>query len=369
MKILFSVGSFERGGKQGRLIALAQHLVRQGFELAVIANGESPNLPLIAPLCKKVYGYEAGKATRNLLEHKRAVNDFNPHIIHSWSGSCTALAVLASIGTKCRVVTSEVTNAQPLKTLSAGNLLARFNFALADIVFSNSMAGLEAKKVPKRKGRVIYNGYSLDRLKGLNDERYAEWKSPDQFKAIMAARFFREKDYTTMLKLASLAQQEKANIVFLLAGEGPDMDSMMSEAHNAQLANVRFLGHVEDIDNLLPRVNVGVLATDPRFHQEGISNSVMEYMAHGKPVIITDGVAAGEIVSAGYNGFITKARDPFDILEKLRLLQSDPELVKEMGRNARTTVLKKFDLEKMGTEFVNAYRNLVLANHLPVNEV
>lgn len=358
MRILFSIGSFGRGGKEGRMIALMQHLVERGHEVGLIASAASSNLSRVGPLCRRVYRYEAGRPLFNLREHRRAVNDFHPDLVHCWNGSCTTFAILARLGRKARVVTSEITNARPLKGLSLECLVTRFNFAFSRIVFSNSHAGLAAKKAPKQKARVIYNGFRLDRLEGTGTGRNGSSEKSGPLNVVMAARFCREKDYETVLRAAAIAQEKKAGICFSLAGEGPDLQRMRNLARERGLENVRFLGHVEEIDRFLAGMDVGLLATDPRFHQEGISNSVMEYMAHGMPAVVTDGPAVPEIVSDGCNGFIVTPRDPERIVEKLIALNSHRELLQKLGRNAKKTVLEKFNLEAMGDGFVRAYQSL-----------
>jgi glycosyltransferase involved in cell wall biosynthesis len=369
MRILFSAGSFGRGGKEVRMIALMEYLARQGAELALIANPDSPHLPKVAGFCKQLYRFRAGKPAFNLREHRRAVGEFQPDLIHSWNGSCTTWSILGSLGAKCPVVTSEITNARPLKIWSAAFLMTRFNFAFSSLVFSNSRAGLAAKKAPRRKSHVIYNGYSFERLAVRKEGVADELAGSDGLKVLMAARFCREKDYDTVIRAAALAQQAGLATRFFLAGEGPDFSRIQAEAERMNLQNIRFLGHVENVDSVLPHMDVGLLATDPRFHQEGISNSVMEYMAHGKPAIVTDGPAVGEIIHNGCNGFITTPRNPQQILGRLAQLESRRELIDELGREAQKTIREKFNLKDMGAAFVRAYEKLALSGADPVAQV
>jgi glycosyltransferase involved in cell wall biosynthesis len=53
---------------------------------------------------------------------------------------------------------------------------------------------------------------------------------------------------------------------------------------------------------------------------EGISNSVLEYMALGKPVIATSGGGTGELVLDNTTGYLIRQSDPEELAEKMELL-------------------------------------------------
>lgn len=356
MKILFTAGSFERGGKEQRLLSLLEDLAARGVEIALIAADGSPNLPSARTLCHAVYDYRPGQRFYNLREHLKAVRDFRPDLIHSWNRSCTAYALVAG-RIRCPVITSEITNARPVRILSAEYWTTRFNFGMAKCVLSNSRAGLFAKRSPMWKSRVIYNGYRLNRLGRIDRKKYAHLAGAGGLNVVMAARFSRQKDFETVLRAAGMSQESGLNLNFILAGEGGDRPRIQSLAEKMALKNVTFTGHVPDIDNLLHHMNVGLLATDPRYHQEGIPNSVMECMAHGLPVIVTDGPALPEIVRHESSGYIVRPRNPAALFATLKLLVSDPALRVRMGKIASKSIQDRFDLDAMGASFVTVYQN------------
>jgi len=68
---------------------------------------------------------------------------------------------------------------------------------------------------------------------------------------------------------------------------------------------------------------------------EGFGLPVLEAMAHGRPVIVTEGVGASELITDGLEGFIVPIKDPEAIADKIDYLKKNREMVVEMGKAAR----------------------------------
>jgi len=105
---------------------------------------------------------------------------------------------------------------------------------------------------------------------------------------------------------------------------------------------------VESVVNLF---DIGVLST----YTEGISNSVMEYMVLGKPVIVTDGGGTKELVMDGKTGFLVPQKDPDALFEKLKHLLADPDLRIEMGQKGKDRIYEYFTIDRMEKEYLNLY--------------
>jgi N,N'-diacetylbacillosaminyl-diphospho-undecaprenol alpha-1,3-N-acetylgalactosaminyltransferase len=72
--------------------------------------------------------------------------------------------------------------------------------------------------------------------------------------------------------------------------------------------------------------------------------AALEAMAMSLPCILTDVGGCSEIIKDGYNGYLVRPEDPHAIADKLLYLSKNNNLLKQMGENARKTVLEKFDL-------------------------
>jgi glycosyltransferase involved in cell wall biosynthesis len=73
---------------------------------------------------------------------------------------------------------------------------------------------------------------------------------------------------------------------------------------------------------------------------EGFSLSILEAMAHGRPVIVSKGAGASELITEGVDGFIVPIRDPGAIAERIEAFRKNPALMVRMGANARKTAEK-----------------------------
>src|SRR4029079_12287034 len=126
-----------------------------------------------------------------------------------------------------------------------------------------------------------------------------------------------------------------SKMIFLLVGEGSLMDSIKRQVPAGMLGmQIRFLGLRSDIEAILQIVDVGLLITPC----EGISNSIMEYMASAKPVIASREGGTQELVLDGETGFLVDQKRPDQIIEKMSVLMANPELAKEMGRKGRERI-------------------------------
>lgn len=87
---------------------------------------------------------------------------------------------------------------------------------------------------------------------------------------------------------------------------------------------------------------------------EGWGLGVGEAMAHGTPVIVTEGVGAKDMVVDGREGFIVPTRDPDAIVEKLQYFMDNPMEVRRMGYNARITA-ERFSWDKIEAMYMKLF--------------
>lgn len=91
---------------------------------------------------------------------------------------------------------------------------------------------------------------------------------------------------------------------------------------------------------------------------EGISNAVLEAMACGLPVVVTDAGGTREAVRDGVEGFVVPCRDVEAMAEALVRLGRDPELRRRMGEAGRRRVLEEFTLDRQTREWMEFYERV-----------
>jgi glycosyltransferase involved in cell wall biosynthesis len=171
----------------------------------------------------------------------------------------------------------------------------------------------------------------------------------------MVASFSKKKDYNTFFKAAELLLLKRDDVTFIAIGNDTDSSKATNSVDSHFTSNFRFLGKRSNIESYINAMDVCVLAT----FTEGISNSILEYMACGKPVIATMGGGTNEIVVDNYSGYLIDPSNYKQLLEKIELLINNPFRAKEFGERGNEIVHQKFDIKLMTDNCVSVYNNVL----------
>jgi glycosyltransferase involved in cell wall biosynthesis len=107
--------------------------------------------------------------------------------------------------------------------------------------------------------------------------------------------------------------------------------------------SITFTGERSDIPELLAVMDFIV---QPSL-SEGLSNVILEAMAAGKPVIASDVGGNREVIEDGKTGFLVNPKEYSEFSRRIIECLKNPRLSKELGRNARETVMQKFQISRM----------------------
>jgi glycosyltransferase involved in cell wall biosynthesis len=142
----------------------------------------------------------------------------------------------------------------------------------------------------------------------------------------------------------------------LIVGGGrrqPEMEEMVKDLNLAQL--VHFLGNRHDIPDLLGTMEIFVLPS----YSEGVSMALLEAMAAGLPVIVSEVGGLPEIVTHGKTGLLVPPRDASALAQSLSQMFDAPEWASSLGEEARRLVQAQFSLERLGRDLNASYDELV----------
>ena len=123
---------------------------------------------------------------------------------------------------------------------------------------------------------------------------------------------------------------------------------------------VSFLGLRLDVPDLVSASDVGLLSS----HQEGFSNTILEAMAAGLPMIVTNVGGNAEAVVDGETGLVVPARDPHALAEAIVLIARDPNLRRRYGAAGRKRVESMFSLDACVAKYEALYRGLLQGKKL-----
>ncbi|MEK7847097.1 MAG: glycosyltransferase [Nitrospinota bacterium] len=143
------------------------------------------------------------------------------------------------------------------------------------------------------------------------------------------------------------------NVYLLLAGDGILRNELERFTDELGIKNrVIFVGYNMDITPYFQIMDIFVL---PSSEREGLSISVIEAMAAGKPVIATDVGGNREAVVDGVTGILVEPKDKDALAKAINKLLESPQLMQEMGKNGRERYLKNFTLNQMMKELEKVY--------------
>jgi len=156
---------------------------------------------------------------------------------------------------------------------------------------------------------------------------------------VMVARFGAQKDHPTLLR--ALAGLLDLPWEIDLIGDGELLGQTQALAGELGLANrINFLGQRRDVDELLARAQVSVLATN----WEGFPLSILEAMRAGLPVVATEVAGIGESVRDGDTGYLVPRGDVVVLQDRIRRLLTDAALRTRMGASGRGRFEQHFTL-------------------------
>lgn len=359
MKILFFIDGFRKGGKERRLAELLNAITGENVECRVVVIHPAIEYELPDEIKDGIVRIEkrGKKDLRPFFRFHKICKEFDPDIVHTWSSMVTFYSLFAVALQGRYLVNSQITDSPAaFRRWSFFGLVCRINFFFSGIILANSFAGLNSYGAPASKSMVIYNGTGLRRfdIAETSEEVKKSLKVSTRFCAVMVASFSENKDYSAFIGLAGSMQKTRNDITFIAVGDGENLGAMKGIAGREHVENILFLGKRDDVERIISIADVGILLS---VHGEGISNSIIEYMAMGKPVIANDSGGTREILSDGKNGYLLSSRSVEEAAGKLSVLINEEEVRLTMGKAARRTIEDRFTISRMAGEFLGVYRN------------
>jgi len=161
--------------------------------------------------------------------------------------------------------------------------------------------------------------------------------------------------------LAGSGRPWSPRLRLLMVGEGSLMPQVRAELERAGLLERAWLpGRRDDLPDLYRAMDLFVLPS----LAEGISNTILEAMASGLPVVATAVGGNPELLEPGVTGALVPPRDPAALAAALASYLDDPERLRREGRAARRRARERFSIEVMVEAYRDLYRELFLARGL-----
>jgi glycosyltransferase involved in cell wall biosynthesis len=178
---------------------------------------------------------------------------------------------------------------------------------------------------------------------------------PSGFRVLVVGNMGIEKG--THHVVEALEQLPGRGIELICAGAmDPWMHLRLQNSHNVTW---RFVGRLSPSELAREYRRASVLCL-PSLH-EGMSLTVLEALASGLPVIISENTGYSNIITDGREGFVVPIRDPAGIAARIATLQDDEDLRADMGVHARR-LAEDYSWAAYGSRLERAYRQLMAAH-------
>jgi len=195
----------------------------------------------------------------------------------------------------------------------------------------------------------------LVRSSGIDTEYFApmQVEKSEKLTVLMIARAIWHKGIREFYEAAEILKDR--NVKFVLVGDIDHGNPSSADEKFLKSGNVEWLGHRDDIKNLIAKSDIFVLPS----YREGVPRTLLEAAAMGKPIVTTDTVGCREVVIDGYNGFLVPVRDAESLAKKIDILIKDRDLREKFGRNSRELAVKEFDVKIVVEKYLKIYKKLL----------
>mgnify|MGYP000008068106 CR=1 FL=1 len=381
--VLHVVYRFDVGGLENGIVNLINHMPAAAYRHAVLAITE-----VVPAFSQRIHRHDV--AFHSL--HKphghgyalyprlvRLLREMKPAIVHTRNLAALELQLPAWLaGVPVRI---HGEHGRDVGDLDGSNRKYQWvrrayrPFVQHYFALSRDLAQYLADKIHVRPDRVtqVYNGVDADRFQPAADGPQpiagCPFAAPAHWLVGTVGRMQTVKDQTTLarafVRTLELAPALRARLRLVLVGEGPLRAQAQAILDAAGVGSLAWLpGERNDVADVMRGLHCFVLPS----LAEGISNTILEAMASGLPVVATKVGGNADLVRHGVTGELVPADDVEALAQSLMRLAATPALAVQMGEAGRLDAQQKFSMQAMVSTYQAVYEQQVRkARYQPKN--
>ncbi len=366
--IVHIVFRFDYGGLENGVVNLINALSNGSLHHAVVALTEATefrsrlkdNVPVYA------LGKKPGKDIKAYVRLYRLLRKLRPAIVHTrnmGTMDCALVAFLARVPIRIHgehgwdVFDPDGTSP---KYRRMRKILSRFVDQFVTVSADLRIWLIESVGIPSHRVHHIYNGVDTDRFQPSQAITRPDW--PDSFDdndAVVVGtvtRFSEIKDPMNLVEafveLCNRLSADDPGVRLVMLGDGELHNNAVERLEEAGLAKYAWLpGSRDDVADLLRFMGVFVLGS----FREGISNTILEAMASGLPVVATDTGGNRELVEDGVTGSLVPPANSIELTAALAVYVNDADLRASRGQSSRDRAVSKFSIKSMIKDYKDLY--------------
>ena len=365
IKVLFMLNSCKNRGPTRVIFNIIKNLDYARYEpllLTVSEETDESNIEEILPYISKHYFCRIKKA--DMVFGKLDVLDLMlkkiaPDVIHT-TGVFPDYAI-AKVAGRRQVVTMH--NYAPFDYIDKfgkikGNILIKMQYFAAKHAAKTVACSKSLSRLYSGDGLdfdYIRNGIDVEKFRICKNKDLLRKKfgiRSDAFVFVYTGKFITRKNVEFALDSFVQAHNGNKNSIFILLGDGPELPRLRNKY--AHLENIIFIGRVLNVDEYLQLSDMYVSASK----SEGLPNGVLEAMACGLPVLLSNIPQHLEIlncnsdIGCGYSFSLGSSKQLVSLMEKVVDINKK---MKDMSYGARKTVEDYFDASVMSVKYQEIY--------------
>ena len=361
-RVVHLVYDLIRGGTEGQCARVAMGLAKRGLPHRVaVFRRRGILLERVEAACGPVHEVRIRHAVRwNTWKEIRRLAEWlretKTDILHAWDADAAVFGQFAAPMAGVKLVTSrrdlgQIYPAWKTALMRCADRAAATVVANAEAVRDHFAArGLTAEKMV-----VLPNLLDLEEFDAQARMPFPQAdRLPAGRRLVVVNRLDPEKQTGLLIEALPFVRNEIPDAVLVVAGAGREMPALRAQAKRLGVEDfVCFLGEVEDVPALLGLCEIGALVPS---HNEGLSNTILEYMAAGLPVLATDCGGNRELVKDGATGrLMPEGADAGTVARAWSELLKEREAAAAMGQNGRAQVERNHDREAVLDRFADLY--------------
>jgi sugar transferase (PEP-CTERM/EpsH1 system associated) len=364
---------FDFGGLENGIVNLINHMPAERCRHAIVClTGYSDFAARIRTPGVRLFALQKrpGKDVGCYLRFARLMRELRPDIVHTRNLGTLDMQVIASLqGIRARVHGEHGWDVNDLrgdnpKTVRLRRVCRRFVHRYVTTSRDLEAYLLNRVRVPASRVRQIYNGVDTELFRPRQLHETPPWpggfSSPDTVVIGSVGRMEAVKNPLGLLsalrRLVDAVPEGRKRLRFAVVGGGPLLAELRDGLRAAGLDSITWLpGARSDVAAIVRHLDIFVLPS----LNEGISNTILDAMASGIPVVAARVGGNPELVRDGETGLMYSAGDESELNAQLQRYVEDAATRQRHGARARAVAVANYTLESMVRAYLEVYQDLL----------
>lgn len=357
MKLSFVTANLGSGGAERVTSLLANQFCQKGYDVEIIFFRDRLIFyELDSRIKVVVIGEEchSNAMWRKVLWLRSYVKKTRPNVVIPFRVSVYCTTILSLLGVSVPIVASE--RIDPRIPDSYWTLLRRLLLPFVShlVVQTNYIKSYYPKFVQK-KTTVIPNPVRDEVFHQIENGKLTIDNEEKLNRIISVGRLYPQKNQKMMIRAFAKVADAFPDWQLVIYGEGPLRESLELIVESLEMKDRILLpGRTEHVVDELRKSKIFCMSSD----YEGMSNSMIEAICTGLPVISTKVSGTEDLVKDGENGLLMEIRDEISLSRKMRSLMEDENMMKKMSYNSYCSG-RRFRLETIVEQWEDVINKIV----------